>query len=348
MQTAGTFLDAGWDFVGETTNGTEDIWRIDEGKDYPMLWWQNLAGEPIPEPCPWAGSGTKDSPYLIYTAEEFNMIGLSWASWHRHYRLMADVDLSSFDGREGRSPFNIIAPDALTRMPGFQGIRFSGVFDGNGHTVKNFYYMSQNSEDTCIGLFGCIDGPNAEIKNLGLFEPNVSAPGGERVASLVGFLKNGSLSNCYVEGGHVMGSWSVGGVAGWNAGAIMNCWSAATVSGSYVGGLVAGNEGTIMNCYSTGLVSSLWGSGGLVSGSKGSIVASFWDTQTSGQSTSAGGTSKTTAEMQIASTFLGAGWDFVGETANGTEDIWRILEGQDYPRLWWETAGQWNGTADGH
>jgi len=37
---------------------------------------------------------------------------------------------------------------------------------------------------------------------------------------------------------------------------------------------------------------------------------------------------------------LKAGWDFVGETANGTEDIWWILEGQDYPRLWWQTTGQ--------
>ena len=33
---------------------------------------------------------------------------------------------------------------------------------------------------------------------------------------------------------------------------------------------------------------------------------------------------------------LDAGWDFVGETANGTEDLWWILEGKDYPRLWWE------------
>ncbi len=31
-----------------------------------------------------------------------------------------------------------------------------------------------------------------------------------------------------------------------------------------------------------------------------------------------------------------ASWDFVDETENGTEDIWWILEGQDYPRLWWE------------
>lgn len=44
------------------------------------------------------------------------------------------------------------------------------------------------------------------------------------------------------------------------------------------------------------------------------------------------------AEMQRAGTFLDAGWDFVGETANGTEDVWWILEGKDYPRLWWEAA----------
>jgi len=43
-----------------------------------------------------------------------------------------------------------------------------------------------------------------------------------------------------------------------------------------------------------------------------------------------------TAEMQTASTFLEAGWDFADETANGTEDIWWILEDQGYPRLWWE------------
>jgi len=66
------------------------------------------------------------------------------------------------------------------------------------------------------------------------------------------------------------------------------------------------------------------------------ITASFWDLETSGLVTSDGGIGKTTAEMQTAATFLEAGWDFVDETENGTENIWWILEGQDYPRLWWE------------
>jgi inhibitor of cysteine peptidase len=45
MQTAKTFLDAGWDFVGETTNGGEDIWKIAEGLDYPRLWWEPYDGQ---------------------------------------------------------------------------------------------------------------------------------------------------------------------------------------------------------------------------------------------------------------------------------------------------------------
>lgn len=40
------------------------------------------------------------------------------------------------------------------------------------------------------------------------------------------------------------------------------------------------------------------------------------------------------AEMQMTSTFLEAGRDSVGETANGTDDISWIREGQGYPRLW--------------
>ena len=43
MQRAATFLAAGWDFVGEMKNGAQDIWQIDEGKDYPRLIWEQEA-----------------------------------------------------------------------------------------------------------------------------------------------------------------------------------------------------------------------------------------------------------------------------------------------------------------
>ena len=77
------------------------------------------------------------------------------------------------------------------------------------------------------------------------------------------------------------------------------------------------------------------------------MTASFWDTQTSGKITSSGGTGLTTEEMQTASTFLDAGWDFMGETDNGTEDIRGIVEGRDYLRLMWEHWAYSPGPPDG-
>jgi hypothetical protein len=58
----------------------------------------------------------------------------------------------------------------------------------------------------------------------------------------------------------------------------------------------------------------------------------------SGQSAGAGGTGLTTDLMQDAGTYLCAGWDFVDEKYNGTEETWWIHEGLDYPRLWWERS----------
>ena len=121
-----------------------------------------------------------------------------------------------------------------------------------------------------------------------------------------------------------------------------------------VGGLVGINWGSITTSYSTGAVSGTSGVGGFLGDTfhpNASITSSFWDTEASGllnmcgrQDDDATGCDdsygKTTAKMQMASTFLEASWDFIDETANGTENIWWILEGQDYPRLWWETAEQ--------
>jgi hypothetical protein len=57
----------------------------------------------------------------------------------------------------------------------------------------------------------------------------------------------------------------------------------------------------------------------------GGVWECFWDIETSGLTTSDGGEGKTTAEMQTASTFLEADWDFV--------DVWGIGENQTYPYL---------------
>ena len=351
MQMASTFIV--W--------GCEPVWTIDEGNDYPRLVWENMSGEFITVPSDLYGGGAGDpnDPYLIYTDEQLNMIGLFLCDLDKHFKLMADIDLSGYTG----TSFNFIGTDYYYNP-------FSGVFDGNNHKIYNFTYDSNDRR--YIGLFGYIRGENAEIKNLGLIDPNVDVGTGRDIGSLVGQLSKGTISGCYVEGGSVSGNENVGGLVGGNGGTITNCYSTATVSGNrYVGGLVGRNVGTITNCYSTSSISANVNVGGLVgtngycdwltcyygtisncysTGSvdgheyvgglvghqgNGEIKDSFWDIETSGQTTSAGGTGKTTTEMQMQVTFTDAGWDFVGESFNGIEDIWFIPQ-SDYPQLWWE------------
>ncbi|GEM_PF-1763716 len=152
----------------------------------------------------------------------------------------------------------------------------------------------------------------------------------------------GTIQSSYSTG-HVSGFYDIGGLLGRSRGSLINCYSTGSVSGEWsVGGLVGffGGPITITNCYSAGNVTGITDIGGLVGTghSLDNVLGSFWDIETSGQTTSFRGTGKTTAEMQTAGTFLDAGWDFFDETENGTDDIWWITEGQDYPRLWWELS----------
>ena len=76
------------------------------------------------------------------------------------------------------------------------------------------------------------------------------------------------------------------------------------IAASYVTGSVSGTGkvgGTIIASYSTASVTSDGAVGGLVGGNfgnTGTATDSYWDTQTSGQSESAGGEGKTTSEFQ--------------------------------------------------
>jgi len=107
--------------------------------------------------------------------------------------------------------------------------------------------------------------------------------------------------------------------------------------GGHIGALAGYSSGYISSSYSTGTVIGDEYVGGLViSNMLGSVVtSSFWDIDTSGQSTSDGGSGLPTVDMQSIDNFLNAGWDFVNETDNGTDDIWFMPE-NDCPKLWWQ------------
>ncbi len=228
------------------------------------------------------------------------------------------------------------------------GTIMSSYSTGTVDAASVYYYYHRVG-----GLVGDNSGTITSCYNTG----SVSAVGGHvYVGGLVGRNYQGVITSSF-NTGSVRGYYDVGGLVGGNSGAIEASYSTGDATGhSSVGGLVGCNDrsggrtggtvhyGTIMSSYSSGTISGSSSVGGLVGSNYAdyfntpgpTIMSSFWDMETSGRSASDGGIGLMTAEMQTASTFLNAGWDFVGESENGPNDVWKMADGLDYPRLGWE------------
>jgi hypothetical protein len=170
-----------------------------------------------------------------------------------------------------------------------------------------------------------------------------SVSNGSRIGGLIGNTSGSTsdISNCY-SNSDVNGTSRVGGLVGLMCCNMVNCYSTGSVNGtSEVGGLVGLNSGKISNSFSTGeVIGSNTDIGGLVglNSGPGTINKSFWDTQTSLQTTSSGGIGLSTSEMKKMCVFADSTWDFMGETVNGTDDIWGMKESINggYPFLSWQ------------
>ena len=212
-----------------------------------------------------------------------------------------------------------------------------GLVGRNDGTVRYTYSTGSVAGEWDVGgLAGENEGTVSNSYSTG------SVTGNYYVGGLAGG-NEGTVSNSYstgsVTGNHYVGS--LGGINGWDS-TVSNSYSTGSVTGDeYVGGLVGVNFGTVSNSYSIGNVTGDEYIGGLVGVNLGGTVSnSFWDTKTSGQATSAGGTGKTTAEMQDLATFLGAAWDIftVASGANNPIHTWNIVHGQTYPFLGWQSV----------
>jgi len=290
-----------------------------------------------------AGSGTEADPYVITDIYQLQEMQNDLAAY---YVLGNDIDASD--------------TISLNDGAGFEPVgTFTGIFDGQGHTITGIYINRPTTKP--IGLLGDI-GNGAEIKNVDLADADVTGyasvgslvgynndstvfrcsssgnvrgieSGGinSRVGGLVGINTNGALiSQCYSTANVTSGAWQVGGLTGYNGhGAIViDCYARGDVSGRHkVGGLVGDNlypeGGYVQRCYSTGKISG--GGGGLIGYNwpGGVTYDSYWDTQTSGKSSSYGGIPKTTEQMMQQGTFVG--WDFV--------EVCDIVENETYPFL---------------
>ena len=131
--------------------------------------------------------------------------------------------------------------------------KYTGTFDGGGHTIKG---LTVTTNDQFVGLFGSI-GYAGTVKNVMMEDVQITSNRSSGFAGGVAGYSDGTIENCSVSGS-VSGTVYVGGVVGaqWN-GSITGCSSSATVKGMVnVGGVVGQtNDGATMTaCYATGNV----------------------------------------------------------------------------------------------
>ena len=193
------------------------------------------------------------------------------------------------------------------------GTDAGGLVGLNRGIVANSH--SSGSVDGKNNVGGLVGWSNRDIINSYSSGPVTGT--GTDAGGLVG-QNEGTIASSY-SSGSVDGKNNVGGLVGWSNQAISNSYSSGPVSGTdNVGGLVGISKGSITYSYSRGPVSSAGSSvGGLVAVNEGAVNDSYWDRTTSRLLMSAGGTGKTTVELQtpttatdIYSEWSERNWDF--------------------------------------
>ncbi len=107
---------------------------------------------------PYSGTGSVDDPFVIengehlaYMAQQIN----GGNDTNKHFVLAADIDLN----------------DKAWTPIGSSSKKFTGTFDGQGHTISGLYI---DAAATYQGLFGCVNG-NTTIKNTKIVDADISA-----------------------------------------------------------------------------------------------------------------------------------------------------------------------------
>ena len=178
--------------------------------------------------------------------------------------LMNDIDLSVYPNW---SPIGTLKPN--TSQVSYP---FSGVFDGQNHTISNLTCTSVTNG--YAGLFGNFDGT---VQNLILRDAQITVEG--QAAAVVCENYKGQVLNCAMIGGSVKGKSVAGGVVCYNRGTVENCYATGDVTSlsggwiCYAGGVVGYNyrEGTVQSCYATGRVESEKHAGGAVGTNYGTV-----------------------------------------------------------------------------
>ncbi len=276
MMERAVFEGAGWDFA--------EVWAIDDGASYPVL----QDNEQVPRPA-------APTEREIGTLADLNKIGRD-ADYplSGSYRLTAALDASETAGWNEGEGFEPI---------GYRSLRFSGIFDGQGHVISNLTIVRTNMD--YVGLFRHVE-TNMVVTALSLVDLTVEGRdyvggmsgwnagmiedcqvesaaivGRDYVGGMIG-QNIGNISDVFVKGISAEGRHNVGGVSGHNGGAILRSQMDGLVIGTnYVGGIAGCSEyGLISRCYALGDVRGSQYIGGLLGYSgytttENSFAASF-------------------------------------------------------------------------
>ena len=274
------------------------------------------------------------------------------------YILMNDLDSATAGYNELASP---AANDGKGWHPiggpgsSGDGPPFTGTLNGQGYKISDIFIDLPGIG--YVGLFSIV-GEGGRVESIGVVDADVTSTAyagiivGVNRGTVSYSYSTGSLTGEYYSGGlvgqndgtvsnaystcNVISDSGAGGLMGANTGTVSNTYATGNVTGdSGAGGLIANNSGTVSNSYATGSVSANQYVGGLVGYSEeGTTSGSFWDMESSVQSTSDGGTGKTTTEMKSIGTFSSAGWNIITVDNAGTRNtayIWNIVTGVTYP-----------------
>ena len=232
-------------------------------------------------PLPWEGKGTESSPYLIKTASDIedlrdkvNKEGFSFDD--TYFQLTADITLPT-----GWKPIGVTKDGKKDLHNGANLNVFSGIFDGNNHTVtipegglplfgyvQNTKIRNLNIYGTKIAGYGLVNnfegvglsGTAVEIDNVTLKSGSSTLKAGllganKTMSPYAGCSSSfeATVRNCTIEKDVVIGydkdMNEIGAIAGRMQGTVENCVSYATVYGTrYVGGIIGTRDNAMGNC----------------------------------------------------------------------------------------------------
>ncbi|WP_419855452.1 cadherin-like beta sandwich domain-containing protein [Candidatus Poriferisodalis sp.] len=160
--------------------------------------------------------------------------------------------------------------------------------------------------------------------------------GGRDVGGLVGY-NEGAVRASYAAGAVSGRANNTGGLVGFNSGAVIASYARLDVTGSgrYIGGLAGSHyAGAITASYAAGATAGGTDAGGLVGHRGGSITASYWDSDES-QAAGPGGEGKTTSELQTPTGYTGiyANWNADLDGDGSADDPWDFGTSCQYPVL---------------